>query len=148
MKNLILFLCLLIPTISFSAEFEVIGPCNEKPVYKFSIGDKFETVADLTFYLLNKNNIPYKGTDKGITELLKAPVGDDALEVLSDTQMRAYGWCFFVNGKVMMEYADEVYLNPGDKVQWIYSYAIFDREWKTMCNPSYKLKSEYLCKKK
>lgn len=148
MKHLFLLLSLLVSTASFAAEFEIIGPCSERPIYQFSIGDKFQTVADMTFYILDKNKIPYTGTDKGITSLLNAPQGDAALEVLSDTQMRAYGWCFFVNGKVSMSYADEVYLRPGDKVQWIYSYAWFDRDWKSMCNPSYKVRSEYMCKKR
>lgn len=147
MKHISLLFCLLMPILSTAAEFEVIGPCSEKPVYNFSVGDKFETVADLTFHVLDKNKIPYSGTHKGISSLLNAPQGDEALEVLSDTQMRAYGWCYFVNGKVVMNYADETYLNPGDKVQWIYSYAWFDRDWKSMCNPSYKLKSKFICKK-
>lgn len=147
MKYASIFCCLLIPFLSQAAEFEIIGPCNEKPVYELSIADQFETVADLTFHILNKNKIPYTGTHKGITSLLNAPQGDDALEVLSDTQMRAYGWCFFVNGEVVMDYADETYLNPGDKIQWIYSYAWYDREWKSMCNESYKVKSDFICKK-
>lgn len=148
MKLTSLLSCLLIPFISFAAEFEIIGPCSEKPVYTFSTGDKFETVADMTFHILDKNRIPYTGTDKGITTMINAPHGDDALEVLSDTRMRAYGWCYFVNGKVVTEYADETYLNPGDKVQWIYSYAMFDRDWKSMCNPSYLVKSAFICQKK
>ncbi len=145
--NLFVLIFFIATTISSAAELEVIGPCSSKPAYQFKMGDKFETVADLTFYVFDKNNIPYQGTDKGITSLLNDPVGDEALEVISDTEMRAYGWCYFVNGKVSMAFADETYLKPGDKVQWIYSYAIFDREWKSMCNPSYKLKSDFMCKK-
>lgn len=147
MKAFILFI-IFVPSFSFSAKLEIIGPCSERPVYQFDIGDKFDTVADLTFYVLNKNKIPYIGTDKGITSMLNAPYGDGALEVLSDTQMRAYGWCFIVNGNLVLEYADETYLNPEDKFQWVYSYAWYDRGWKSMCNPSYEVKSNYICKKK
>lgn len=137
-----------LPAFAMAAQFEVIGPCSEKPVYQFEVGDKFETVADLTFHVLDKNNIKYKGTEKGIISLLNTPEGLDALEVLSDTQMRSYGWCYFVNGKMSLDYADETYLRPGDKVQWIYSYAWFDRDWKSMCNFAYKVKSDMFCKKK
>lgn len=146
LRTLLFFIFL--PVISFAAELEIVGPCSERAVYSFEVGDKFDTVADLTFYLLDKNRIPYTGTNKGITTLINAPSGDAALEVLSDTKMRAYGWCFFVNGKMSLDYADEVYLNPGDKVQWIYSYAWFDREWKSMCNPSFKVKSPQICQKR
>ena len=148
MIKILFVFVVLVPSFGYSAKLEIIGPCSERSVYQFEVGDKFDTVADLTFHILDKNKIPYTGTDKGITTLISAPHGDDALEVVSDTQMRAYGWCFFVNGELSLDYADEVYLNPGDRIQWVYSYAWYDRGWKTMCNPSYKVKSDYICKRK
>lgn len=133
---------------SFAHELSVVGPCLEKPIFSIEVADKFETVGDLTIHTFKKNGIPYLGNERGINVIFNSPIGDSSLEVISDTEMRAYGWCFFVNGEVSMEYADETYLNPGDKVEWIYSYALYSKgEWKSMCNPSYLIKSEYICKK-
>jgi len=148
------FLSALIVSFLFQAnlmahEISVIGPCSEKPLFSAEVADKFETVGDLTIHTFNKNGIPYLGNERGINVIFDSPIGDAALEVISDTEMRAYGWCFFVNGEVSMEYGDETYLNPGDKVEWIYSYALYSKgEWKSMCNPSYKIKSEFICKTK
>lgn len=133
---------------AFAHELSVIGPCLENPIFSVDVADKFETVGDLTIHTFKKNGIPFLGNERGINVIFNSPIGDASLEVISDTEMRAYGWCFFVNGKVSMEYADETYLNPGDKVEWIYSYALYSNgEWKSMCNPSYKIKSEYICRK-
>ncbi len=129
-------------------ELSVVGPCSQSPVFEASINSKFDTVGDLTIHIFDKNNVPYLGNERGINVIFNSPIGDGALEILSDTEMRAYGWCFFVNGKVSMEYANETYLNPGDKVEWVYSYAFYSKgEWKSMCNPSYKIKSDNICKK-
>lgn len=139
---------LLIQANSMAHELSVIGPCSEKPLFATEVANKFETVGDLTIHTFNKNGIPYLGNERGINTIFHSPIGDGALEVISDTEMRAYGWCFFVNGEVVMEYADETYLNPGDKIEWIYSYALYSAgEWKSMCNPSFLTKSEYICKK-
>ncbi|MCK6596194.1 MAG: DUF4430 domain-containing protein [Bacteriovoracaceae bacterium] len=149
MKLFSLFVVVLYFSFSTLAhELSVIGPCLEKPMFLVDVADKFETVGDLTIHTFNKNGIPYLGNERGINVIFNSPIGDASLEVISDTEMRAYGWCFFVNGEVSMEYADETYLNPGDKVEWIYSYALYSKgEWKSMCNPSYKIKSEFICKK-
>lgn len=143
-----LIISLLFQANSMAHELSVIGPCSEKPLFATEVANKFETVGDLTIHTFNKNGIPYLGNERGINTIFHSPIGDGALEVISDTEMRAYGWCFFVNGEVVMEYADETYLNPGDKIEWIYSYALYSAgEWKSMCNPSFLTKSEYICKK-
>ncbi|RZJ25676.1 MAG: DUF4430 domain-containing protein, partial [Flavobacterium sp.] len=52
----------------------------------------------LTEFLLNKGQIPYTGDKSGIASIAGSPVGDDAIEVLSDSKLRAYGWCVEVDG--------------------------------------------------
>ena len=135
-------------TFSFAHTIEFIGPCSEKPLHSQEIGPKFETVGDLTVFVLQKNNIPYVGSEQGINQVFNTPVGDAALEVISDTEMRSYGWCFFVDGEMSSDYANQVYLTPSvKKIQWIYGYAEFKKDaWVSMCKKTYKLKPKFICK--
>jgi len=145
MKNII-FLTALISLSATSATLDIIGPCSKKPLVSIDASNQFETVGDLTVYYLTKNKIPFQGTERGMNSIFNTPVGLDALEVLSDTQMRSYGWCFKVNGKIPESFADEIYLNDGDHIEWFFSYAWYDKQWISMCNPAYEVKSPLFCK--
>ena len=73
-------------------------------------------------------------------------MGLDAMEVLSDTDMRSYGWCFEVDGKVPESYPDSIPLKGVKKITWFYAYAEYVKgEWISQCKPSYQLKSPYVC---
>jgi hypothetical protein len=108
----------------------------------------FETVGDFTIYLLQKNRIPHLGNERAINSIFHTPVGMDALEVVSDTQMRAYGWCYKVNGEVFEKFAEEVYLNDSDDIEWFFAYAWYDKGWVSMCNPAYAVPGRPMCKAK
>lgn len=127
---------------------EFIGPCSSKPLLSQELAPKFETVGDLTIYTLEKNRIPYLGDEQGINSVFNTPVGMDSLEVISDTEMRSYGWCYFVDGKMSTDYANKYYLKPTDKkIQWIYGYAhLIKDQWVSMCEKAYKIKPKFLCK--
>ncbi|MFA5584477.1 MAG: DUF4430 domain-containing protein [Bacteriovoracaceae bacterium] len=145
MKKIILILSF-ITLNAYSVTFEIIGGCSKTPLFSINTSAKFETVGDLTIHLLNKNRIPYQGNERAINSIFNTILGIDSLEVVSDTQMRSYGWCFRVNGVVPDRYADEIYLNEEDHIEWFYAYAWYDKGWSSMCNPSYEVKSPWICK--
>lgn len=145
-KILLVLLCCTMN--AYAVTFDVVGGCSATPLLSVTISAKFETVGDLTVYLLNKNKIPYQGNERGMNSIWNSPIGLDALEILSDTQMRSYGWCFKVNGQVPNAFADEIYLNEGDHIEWIFSYAWYDKGWVSMCNPSFETQSPWICNKK
>ncbi len=146
-KLLLTFLTIGISS-AFSQEIEFIGPCSHEPIFSQEFSPKFETIGDLTVYVLDKNKISYLGNEEGINSVFGTPVGSDAIEVLSDTDMRSYGWCFFVDGKLSDVYAHQYLLNSTiQKVQWIYSYALLKKDkWVSMCEKAYKVKPKFLCK--
>ncbi len=139
--------CLLCSS-AFAHTIEFIGPCSATPLLSVELGAKFETVGDLTVYALDKNNVKYLGDEQGINSAFGTPVGMDSLEVLSDTEMRSYGWCYFVDGEMSLDYANKFYLKPSDKkIQWVYSYAhLVKDKWVSMCEKAYKVKPKFLCK--
>ena len=144
--KILFFLLSLISFSSMAATLEVIGACSKKPLLSIEGQNHFETVGDFTLHYFQKNRIPFQGNERGMNSIFNTPVGLDAMEVLSDTQMRSYGWCYRVNGKVPDVYADEIILNDGDHIEWFFAYAWYDKGWISMCNPAYEVKSPQFCK--
>lgn len=146
MKKFILLLL-----ISFSAhavELKFIGPCSEKFIMRTQVKEAYENVGQLTIETLKKFEIPHKGTYEGLASIFETPTGDGAVEVISDIEMRAYGWCFSVDGVAPEVYPHEVPITPNTKsVVWHFGYARYYKgQWVTQCTPAYKVKPDFLCK--
>lgn len=110
--------------------------------------DITDNVGKISMDIFNAKNIPYTGSEEAMAMIANSPMGLDAMEVLSDTKMRAYGWCFSVNGVVPETFASKTYLaSQDDYVSWFYAYSTYDRgNWLDYCVPSYKIKSKQFCK--
>lgn len=150
MKTTIIALCSFIVLNLQAVTLEFVGPCSEEPIVSFELGDKFQTVGDATLHTLEKNNIPFKGTSRGLNSVFNTPVGMEALEVLSDFEMRSHGWCYSVDGVSPEVYPDELFLNgPDGKIQnirWFFGFAHYVRgEWISQCEPSFGVASSFLC---
>jgi hypothetical protein len=85
--------------------------------------------------IVDKKLQKYQGSDRGVNSINEL---GSALEVLSDTQMNAYGWCYRVDGKVSDLLADQHLLTGQEQqIEWFYAYAYFEKdEWKSMCIPA------------
>jgi hypothetical protein len=131
--------------------YEVIGPCSEKPVYdgKLNLEELKTNLGIFSMTLFDQQKIPYQGSESGFNSIINTPTGLDAMEVISDTKMRAYGWCFSVNGISPDVMPDEFFFkNNNDKLVWFFAYSTYDKgEWTDYCIPSYKIKAEQFCKK-
>jgi hypothetical protein len=53
--------------------------------------EDFQNVGELTVATLTKFGIPFTGSVEGIASAFETPPGKEALEILSETEMRAYG---------------------------------------------------------
>ena len=151
MKTLILTLTCFFVIESRASVVEVIGACDEKPqfVSENILHDEKMTLGDLTIQVLEKNQIPFRGSREGIAAIFDSPTGDEAIEKVSEEEMRFYGWCVHVDGFEPGDMPDEVFLkNPNSKITWFYAYAstIKDR-WEEICVPSYTKKSLKICNK-
>lgn len=144
-------LTLLALMISFSVHAVVIefyGPCSSRPIFSGELAPKFETVGDLTIHFLETNRIPYQGNEQGLNSVGRSPVGMEALEVISDVEMRSYGWCFYVDGVAPEVFANEVLVKDVKKLQWIFGYAHFLKGvWSGQCSRAYEIKPAFLCQK-
>ena len=137
------------PTSSHAVLFNIIGACSEKPVHAGSFKtDLSESVGKISMDIFDFNKIPYAGTEHGMNSIINSPVGLDAMEVLSDTKMRAYGWCFSINGVIPDLLASESFFSKqNDVLSWFYAYSTYDQGvWTDYCVPAYKIKSPQFCK--
>ena len=130
--------------------FDVIGPCSDEPILSTTLNKTTATnIGAFTVSELDKSNMEYIGTENKIDSIDGSPVGEAALEILSRSEMRAYGWCFYVNGEEPEVYPNEVELTKETKsVRWVFGYAHYLKgEWLSMCEPSWRIKPKFLCEK-
>lgn len=135
-----------------AVEVEVVGPCKMEPQLNSLVDLKENesvTLGDLTVKVLNANGIPFLGSAQGIAQIFDSPMGKDAIETLSSTQMRAYGWCVHVDNDEPADMPDQVIITAAvKKILWFYAYSFYDNGvWKDYCTPSWKVHSLNYCKK-
>ncbi len=149
MKNFTL-LCLSIVSFNLNAaNIQIIGPCSETPlVNNTSAVLNQESIGSFTIRFLSQNKIPYAGSDAGISSIFNTPIGDEAIEIISDTKMRAYGWCFNLNGVNPEKMPDEIYFTSNsDQLIWYYAFSTYDSgNWIDYCVPAHTVKSKQFCK--
>lgn len=148
MKFLPLCLLLAFTTTAYSVEISVSGPCDSMPLYQNSfVGDLNQSLGKISVDNFEKNKVPYLGNENGMHSILGMPYGDAAIEILSNTKMRAYGLCFTVNGEIPEALSSEVYLSKqSDKIHWFYAFSTYDQGlWVDYCVPANTVKSHQFC---
>ena len=87
------------------------------------------------------------GSEEGLSSVFSTPVGKDAIEIISEDEMRAYGWCFSVDGIAPEVFPHEIRITPQTRsIVWHFGFARFYKgEWFTQCTPAYSVKPDFLC---
>ena len=129
---------------------ELKDPCHPDEIIKEDLhpGQLPVTAGALTLDFFKKVGVPFQGNEAGIQSVFGSPTGDDALVVINDEQMKAYGWCYRVNGKLPDVYMDQFKINrDDDHIEWFFGYSFYDRgEWKDYCTPATKDGPVYYCR--
>jgi len=134
MKTLALFITLL--STQVFAQLSIISHDNTASFnYQLKDSDIGSSVGELTIKMLNDYEILYQGSEQGLNSILNSPTGLDATVIISDSEMKSYGWCFKINGVIPEVYANEVFINTTtDQVLWFWGYAHYkDGEWIAQC---------------
>lgn len=139
---------LLFTVITQAAVLEVVGPCSPVPeVLQTREIVAGTSVGAMTVTALEANHIPFHGSAEGIYSILGTPEGDGAIEVISDKKMRAYGWCYEVDGKQPDVMPDKILLQGSEHVKWFYAFSLYkDGDWRSYCEPAYKVRRKDLCR--
>ncbi len=98
-----------------------------------------KTVGQVSVDFFNQNQIPFVGDIDGIVSIYG--LGSD-LDVISDTDMKAYGWCYSVNGVVPEDFVHKVnIIDQKTELIWFYAYAYYKAgEWVAQCVRSHEEK--------
>lgn len=94
-----------------------------------------QSVGQITVDLLKEKKVPFEGGVYGISNMFE--LGQD-VEVISDNEMLAYGWCFELDGVVPETMADQtLVLSPTSRLIWFYAYAHYKNgQWIAQCRPA------------
>ncbi len=126
---------LLIGFASLSVQAVTIKVIGEKGAMLFEskiesqIPSDVGTVSVLAFDL---GHVDYEGDSSSISKIYN--LGQN-IEVVSDTEMKAHGWCFAINGQVPETMPDKTeVLNQDTTIEWYYAYAHYkDGDWIGQC---------------
>lgn len=141
------------PTMSFAisviaSHLIVHNPCSVTPWLDVAgsaqVGDSIGKATVATFVV---HDVAFIGNEAGINSIRGTVTGDDALEVLSNREMRAYGWCFKVNGDESGLFANQAKIaSVDDVIEWTFGYAHYlDGRWISMCTPTQGEQPPYIC---
>ena len=139
---------LLACSVSQAVTFKVVGPCDSKPLYATQAPvDLTKSAGQISRDLFNAQGIPFAEGTGGFESILGTPKANEATEVISKNVIRAYGWCYQVNGKIPDVMADDLALtSQNDEVIWYFASTTLEKgEWKNFCEPSYLSKPARFC---
>ena len=115
-----------------AVSFRIVGK-NDESLFQVSLKVAVPTVVgSATVTALEQNTIPFEGSAYGISKIFE--LGQD-IEVISDTEMKAYGWCFAIDGLVAETLPDEtLILKQVTTIEWFYAFAHYKNgNWIGQC---------------
>ena len=94
------------------------------------------SVGQISVDLLNKNEIVFDGSELGIKEMFDLT---NELDIISKSEMKAWGWCFSLNGEVPETLTHQTMVESNDaEITWFYAYAHYlEGEWISQCTTQY-----------
>ena len=105
------------------------------------------TVSDFTLQQLQSSNIAFQGAKEGINSILSSPTGMVALDVLNDQEMRAFGWCYTVDGQLSDAFMHQQPITNQSVVRWFFAYSYYQSGvWTDFCLPATYATSLGLCR--
>jgi hypothetical protein len=138
---------LFFPFLAHALTFEVVGSCRAEPERQGEYRVAGETnVGRASVEIFEKYGIPYVGSELGFNSILNTPVDREAIEFPAPDEIRAYGWCFEVDGRQPMGMPNEVALRGNEHLRWFHAFALYRKgEWVSYCTPAYTVKPAKLC---
>lgn len=123
-------------------------PCTSTPwIVDERQGTIGQSAGQVSVDTLNQYNMPFVGSDAGFNSVNNTVTGNAALEVVSDGEMKAYGWCYHVNRDEPSVYPNQIFIaSESDTVTWFFGYAHYrDGLWIAMCVPTHIERPHFIC---
>lgn len=136
---------------AFAIGWKITGPCSKKPIasgkFKANLSD---SVGKITVDILHEQKIDFEGNEAAIASIQGSAIGEAAIEKLSETKFRTYGWCYTINGERPKLTPARIQFNSqSDELAWFYAYSTSkNKKWTEYCQPAYKIKAAQFCENK
>lgn len=140
-----LILSLLLATHAHALQIEIVKPCSTELAIQKTHATQATNVGAATVEFLEKEKIPYIGSELGLNSILNTPTDQDAFEI-KNKEVLAFGWCYLVNGQQPTVMPNEAAIQPTDTIRWFYGFArIQKNDWVSYCEPSHLAKPSKIC---
>ncbi len=128
-------------------EFNIIDPCTGNALLKNEVEVTTSTVGEVSLSTFKSRSIQHLASQYGVSQINNSPIGIDSMEVLSDTKMRAHGWCYSIDGVIPELLMNEVHVDLETKnITWFMGYSTYigdletgDHQWVGQCEPTHLL---------
>lgn len=141
MKNKCAFIVALLAVLPVSAAtIEILNPTGKSVFQKQASLIGQESIGSFSLRILNAaqalGEVKFTGDEDGI-EMINGFSNDT--KVISNTEIKAFGWCFSVNRTVPQTMANETPMTNEAAVVWFYGYAYYKNGgWQPGCVPAWK----------
>ena len=144
--KILLFLLVSHSVLSLTIEF--YGPCSNEPLLVESVSlDSKVSVGQITTKVLDDRQVDYKGSVNHLQSAFGTPYGIDAMEVISDSEMRSHGWCYDVNSRTSSLYPGQKFVTNDDHIEWYFCYVAYDSGvWSNSHERTYLIRPKQFCK--
>jgi hypothetical protein len=131
-----------------AVDFTINSLCADKDIVKTTVDADQVYLGDLTLKLLDQNKITYVGWNDGMSSIQNSPTGDDAIQVVSDTELRAFGWCYKIDGTVSESMPDAILIDKSvHSIRWYYGFAHYVKgNWISQCEDDKMIVRKLFCK--
>lgn len=150
LSRLLTLLALIFSNPAFAVSWKVYGACSEVPIHRgeSKVPDIDQSVGEISEQIFKDHKIPYVGNASGFSSIANSPTDLENIEVISDREMRVYGWCYTVNGVIPEKMPDQIFLKTkNDSINWFYAYSTnLENQWTDYCTPAYWEKPKQFCK--
>ncbi len=124
---------------SVASQVVIDHPCLDQPILEASdnLITSDETIFSLTKKLILGHKIESQLAQNGVISILNYLGPDQSLEIISETKLRAYGWCYSINGEIPDLMPDEIKIKTNDSIKWFLSFSTYDSgKWVDYCVPT------------
>jgi hypothetical protein len=132
-----------------AVQLTIQNPCSPEPWLKHEAeGMVGLSVGQITTKILGNLQEPFVGSEGGVNSIRGMPMPDQVLEILSSEEMRAYGWCYHVDGVEPGLMPDQVKVaEESASIYWFLAYAEYSKgTWISMCVPTHQSRPASICR--
>ncbi len=147
-KNSLLGCCLWLSTAAFGIEITVEDPCSSQAWLTEEVALVPGTsLGQMSLEAFDRADLTYQGSPAGILSIRGLVPSNKALEIRADGSMRAYGWCYLLNGSKLEKMPDQAFPeNERDQIVWYLGFATYQNgSWGDYCIALAESQKQYMC---